>query len=37
MKILVEDDRDMSKALMRALEKRGYGVTACFDGPSHFS
>ena len=37
MKILVvEDDRDMSKALMRALEKRGYGVTACFDGLAAF-
>src|SRR5712692_3970311 len=30
--LLVEDDLDMSKALMRALEKRGFSVTPCFDG-----
>jgi DNA-binding response OmpR family regulator len=30
--LLVEDDVDMSKALARALERRGFGVTACFDG-----
>ena len=35
MKILVvEDDLDMSKALVRALEKRGYSVTPCFEGVS---
>ena len=33
MKILVvEDDPDLSKALSRALEKRGYAVSASFDG-----
>ncbi|SFV13786.1 response regulator transcription factor [Pseudoduganella namucuonensis] len=30
--LLVEDDADMSKALTRALEKRGFQVTACGDG-----
>jgi two-component system response regulator TctD len=30
--LLVEDDADMSKALMRALEKRGFHVIACADG-----
>ena len=30
--LLVEDDPDMSRALSRALEKRGHHVTACFDG-----
>ncbi len=30
--LLVEDDVDMSKALLRALERRGFAVTACFDG-----
>jgi two-component system, OmpR family, response regulator TctD len=30
--LLVEDDADMSRALARALEKRGFAVTACFDG-----
>ena len=30
--LLVEDDPDMSKALQRALERRGFGVTPCFDG-----
>lgn len=30
--LLVEDDIDMSKALVRALEHRGFGVTPCFDG-----
>lgn len=33
MKILVvEDDPDLSRALSRALEKRGYAVSASFDG-----
>jgi two-component system response regulator TctD len=37
MKILVvEDDPDMSRALLRALEKRGYAVSACFDGLDAF-
>ena len=37
MKILfVEDDPDMSRAVLRALEKRGYAVTACFDGLKAF-
>lgn len=30
--LLVEDDADMSKALSRALERRGFEVTCCFDG-----
>lgn len=30
--LLVEDDQDMSKALSRALDRRGFSVTACFDG-----
>ena len=30
--LLVEDDVDMSKALSRALEKRGFQVTPCADG-----
>ena len=34
--LLVEDDRDMSKALSRALEKRGFGVTPCYDGINAF-
>jgi two-component system response regulator TctD len=37
MKILVvEDDPDLSKALTRALEKRGFAVTPCFDGLKAF-
>lgn len=32
--LLVEDDVDMSKALTRALEKRGFEVIASFDGGS---
>jgi two-component system response regulator TctD len=32
--LLVEDDAEMSKVLARTLEKRGYSVTACFDGVS---
>ncbi len=34
--LIVEDDRDMSRALLRALEKRGYAVTPCFDGLEAF-
>lgn len=34
--LVVEDDPDLSKALLRALEKRGYTVTACFDGVKAF-
>jgi DNA-binding response OmpR family regulator len=30
--LLVEDDADMSKALLRALEHRGFTVTPCYDG-----
>ena len=30
--LLVEDDADMSKALSRALEKRGFQVSTCADG-----
>ena len=30
--LLVEDDADMSKALTRALEARGFEITPCFDG-----
>ncbi|MDR0440028.1 MAG: response regulator [Candidatus Accumulibacter sp.] len=37
MKILVvEDDSDLSRALSRALEKRGFAVTPCFDGVKAF-
>lgn len=37
MKILVvEDDPNLSKALVRALEKRGFSVSACFDGLKAF-
>jgi DNA-binding response OmpR family regulator len=37
MKILVvEDDPEMSRALLRALEKRGYAVSASFDGLNAF-
>lgn len=33
MRILVaEDERDLNRLLVRALEKEGYGVDACFDG-----
>jgi DNA-binding response OmpR family regulator len=32
--LLIEDDQDMSKALSRALERRGFAVTPCFDGAS---
>ena len=30
--LLVEDDVDMSKVLVRTLERRGFEVTPCFDG-----
>lgn len=30
--LLVEDDQDMSKALSKALDRRGFEVTPCFDG-----
>lgn len=30
--LLVEDDVDMSKVLVRTLERRGFAVTPCFDG-----
>lgn len=37
MKILVvEDDPDLSRALVRALDKRGFTVTPCFDGLKAF-
>ena len=37
MKILVvEDDPDLSKALTRALEKRGFSITPCLDGLKAF-
>ncbi|MDR2613965.1 MAG: response regulator [Candidatus Accumulibacter sp.] len=37
MKILVvEDDADLSGALARALERRGFAVTPCFDGVKAF-
>ena len=37
MKILVvEDDPELSRALARALEKRGFAVTPCFDGVKAF-
>jgi two-component system response regulator TctD len=37
MKILVvEDDPDLSRALSRALERRGFAVTPCFDGVKAF-
>ncbi|MEC5161228.1 DNA-binding response OmpR family regulator [Janthinobacterium sp. CG_23.3] len=32
--LLVEDDLDMSNALLRALERRGFSVATCFDGGS---
>ncbi|MDP3842327.1 MAG: response regulator transcription factor [Oxalobacteraceae bacterium] len=35
--LLVEDDIDMSKALSRALERRGFEVTCCFDGMAALS
>jgi len=35
--LLVEDDIDMSKALLRALERRGFQVTHCADGISALS
>ena len=34
--LLVEDDADMSKALSRALDKRGFQVTTCADGAHAF-
>ncbi len=34
--LVVEDDPDLSKALVRALEKRGFAVTPCFDGLNAF-
>jgi two-component system response regulator TctD len=34
--LVVEDDPDLSKALVRALEKRGFAVTPCFDGLKAF-
>ena len=34
--LLVEDDPDLSRALSRTLEKRGYTVTPCFDGIEAF-
>jgi len=34
--LLVEDDADMSKALSRALDKRGFQVTSCADGTQAF-
>ncbi|GHU07962.1 DNA-binding response regulator [Betaproteobacteria bacterium] len=34
--LIVEDDPDLSKALARALEKRGFAVTPCFDGLKAF-
>ena len=34
--LLVEDDADMSKALARALDKRGFEVTTCADGAHAF-
>lgn len=35
--LLVEDDIDMSRALVRALERRGFQVTHCGDGISALS
>ncbi len=35
--LLVEDDIDMSRALLRALERRGFQVTHCGDGISALS
>lgn len=35
--LLVEDDIDMSRALLRALERRGFQVTHCADGISALS
>lgn len=34
--LVVEDDPDLSRALVRALEKRGFTVTPCFDGLKAF-
>jgi two-component system response regulator TctD len=34
--LVVEDDLDLSRALSRALEKRGFAVTSCFDGLKAF-
>ena len=34
--LLVEDDPDLSRALLRTLEKRGYSITPCFDGIEAF-
>ena len=34
--LVVEDDPDLSKALVRALEKRGFSVTPCLDGIKAF-
>ena len=34
--LLVEDDPDLSRALSRTLEKRGYAITPCFDGIEAF-
>lgn len=34
--LIVEDDQTLSRALARALEKRGFFVTPCFDGVSAF-
>jgi len=34
--LLVEDDVDMSKVLVRTLERRGFAVTPCFDGATAF-
>ena len=34
--LVVEDDPDLSRALVRALEKRGYTVTPCLDGLKAF-
>ena len=34
--LVVEDDPDLSKALFRALEKRGFSVTPCVDGVKAF-
>lgn len=34
--LVIEDDPDLSRALVRALEKRGFDVTPCFDGLKAF-
>jgi two-component system response regulator TctD len=34
--LVVEDDPDLSRALVRALDKRGYAVTPCADGVKAF-